>query len=81
VLITPKQIVTINVLYYRPDYTSLLQEFVWSLDDHVPELTRTHRFLWHWKHNIDAVIKEIVLGVNAQHYNSYQSVDQILKLH
>jgi uncharacterized protein Usg len=74
------QIVTVNVIYYRPDYTHLLQEFVWSTEDQVPELYKVHKFLWHWKHNIHAVIKEIMLGVNNRPFQTYASVDEILKL-
>ena len=74
------QIVTVNVIYYRPDYTHLLQEFVWSTEDQVPELYRVQKFLWHWKHNIQAVIKEIMLGVNNRPFQTYASVDEILKL-
>ncbi len=74
------QIVTVNVIYYRPDYAHLLQEFVWSTEDQVPELYRVHKFLWHWKHNIHAVIKEIMLGVNDRPFQMYTSVDEILKL-
>jgi uncharacterized protein Usg len=78
--IVNKQIVTVNIIYYRPDYTHLLQEFVWSTEDQVPELYRVHKFLWHWKHNIHAVIKEIMLGVNHRPFQTYSSVDEILKL-
>ena len=74
------QIVTVNVIYYRPDYTHLLQEFVWSTEDQVPELYRVQKFLWHWKHNIHAVVKEIMLGVNNRPFQTYASVDEILKL-
>ena len=79
-LIRTTQVVSLNIIYYRPDYQSLIQEFVWSYDDLVPELKRTHQFLWHWKHNIDAVIKEILLGINNHHYQTYNSVDEILKI-
>jgi uncharacterized protein Usg len=79
-LIVNKQIVTVNVIYFRPDYSSLLQEFVWSTEDQVPELYRVHKFLWHWKYNIQAVIKEIMLGVNDRPYQTYSSVDAILRL-
>lgn len=75
------QLVTLNVIYYRPDYEHLLQEFIWSTQDQVPELFRVHQFLWYWKMNIQAVVKEIILGVNDHHYQTYQSVDAILKLH
>jgi uncharacterized protein Usg len=79
-LIRSKQPVTIQIIYYRPDYTTLLQEFVWSYEDLIPELERTHKFLWHWKRNIQAVIREINLGVNQRHYASYASVDAILRM-
>lgn len=79
-IIKPPQIVTLNIYYYRPDYQSLIQEFCCSFDDQVPELYRTHKFLWHWKHNIHAVIKEIVMGVNHGNFQCYQSVDEILRI-
>lgn len=72
--------VTLQILYYRPDYVHVLQEFVWGFDDLVPELERTHRFLWHWKHNISAVVAEIRLGIGDKHFNTYSSVDQILSM-
>lgn len=58
-----KHIVTLNVIYYMPDYEHLLQEFIWTCEDSLPELKRTHGFLLHWKQNIDAVIKEVLMGV------------------
>lgn len=79
-LIKVTQPVTLQILYYRPDYVHLLQEFIWAFDDTVPELARTHKFLWYWKHNIQAVVAEIRLGINDRHYNTYASVDQILSL-
>ncbi len=79
-LIRSTQPCTLQIIYYRPDYTALLQEFVWSYDDLIPELQRTHKFLWHWKMNIQAVIREINLGVSDQHYATYTSVDALLKM-
>lgn len=78
--IAKTQIVTVNVIYYRPDYTHLLQEFVWSTEDQVPELFRVHKFLWYWKMNIQAIIKEILVGVNDRPFQTFSSVDAILKL-
>lgn len=72
--------VTLHILYYPPDYTHVLQEFVWSFDDLVPELHRTHKFLWHWKHNITAVIAEIRMGIGDRHVHTYTHVDQILNM-
>lgn len=79
-IIRSKQIVTLNIIYYLPDHHSLLQEFIWSCDDWVPELHRTHMFLWHWKNNVDAVIKEIILGVSDKNFQSYRNVEEILNL-
>ena len=52
-------IVTLNVLYWMPDYTHILQEFIWQTADIRPEYPRVHRFLNYWHDNIDAVIEEI----------------------
>jgi uncharacterized protein Usg len=80
-ILRPKSVVTLNVLYYRPDYRNLIQEFVWSLDDVVPELHRTHLFLRHWQQHIDAVIKEVLVGVDGDNPQRIRSVDHMLKLH
>ena len=52
-------IVTLNVLYWMPDYTHILQEFIWQTADVRPEYPRVHKFLNYWHDNIDAVIEEI----------------------
>lgn len=57
-----RRIATLQIYYYRPDYTNILQEFVWQTEDLVPEFPRVHKFLWHWKNNIIAPIAEIQLS-------------------
>ena len=52
-------IVTVNVLYWMPDYQNILQQFIWQTDDVRPEYPRVHKFLNYWHDNIDAVIEEI----------------------
>jgi len=52
-------IVTLNVLYWMPDYTHILQEFIWQTADVRPEYPRVHRFLNYWHDNIEAVISEV----------------------
>ena len=54
-------IVTIKVLYFIPDYTTLLNEFIWQTIDVRPRYPRVHRFLDYWHREIDAVIKEIII--------------------
>lgn len=51
--------VGVNVLYFLPEYSNILQEFHWQTDDIVPELYRIHKFLNHWYNNIDADIHEV----------------------
>lgn len=53
------ELVTVGIVYYRPDYRLLLNELWWQTDDFVPELPRVHRFLNFWRTNIDATIAEI----------------------
>lgn len=75
------QLVTIDVFYYRPDYKSLIQEFIWQTEDIVPELRRTHKFLNHWHKNIDAVVQEVQISINDKAYGTYRTVDAFLRLH
>ena len=53
------QPVILRVYYWMPDYNNILQEFMWQLNDVVPEYPRVHRFLNHWHENIEAVIETV----------------------
>jgi len=53
---------TLQVIYYMPDYTHLLQEFIWQFDDYPPIFPRCHKFLNHWKDKIKVPIKEVNLA-------------------
>ena len=59
-------IVTVNVLYFLPDYHDIVQEFVWQTLDVRPRYPRIQRFLDYWRREIDAVIKEVVIS-DSQH--------------
>lgn len=68
----------IDIFYYMPDHESLIQEFVWQTLDLPPRFPRIGKFLEHWRHNIDAVIKEILLcSKDGLGNNRYHKVDQI----
>jgi uncharacterized protein Usg len=56
------QLVTVNVLYYMPDHSHLLNEFLWQTLDLRPRYPRVHKFLDYWRREIDAVIKEVVIS-------------------
>lgn len=79
-LITKTQPVLLQVIYYMPMHPAILQEFTWGYDDRIPELYRTHRFLNHWKSNIDAVIAEVLISIDGRRSRSWKSVDEIIGL-
>ena len=54
-----KRVLTTEILYYRPDYRSLLQTFVWQTMDTAPRFPRLAQFLEHWRQEIDAIIHSI----------------------
>ncbi len=57
------QLVTLNVIYHRPDHSWLLQDFMWQTFDIVPSLPRVQKFLNFWKDEIEAVIHSVELAV------------------
>ena len=70
-----KKIVTLNVLYWLPDYNNVLQQFTWQTKDIVPEYPRVHEFLNYWHKEIDAVIAEVQIVHSDNH--DYRPVDEI----
>jgi uncharacterized protein Usg len=81
-LIIPKiKPVVLQIIYYLPDHPMLLQEFTWGFEDKIPELVRAHKFLNHWKSNIDAIIAEILISINDGPKTNWRSVDEILNIH
>tara|TARA_B100000287_G_scaffold383488_1_gene389307 strand:- start:1123 stop:1356 length:234 start_codon:yes stop_codon:yes gene_type:complete len=65
-MIFTRELVIVNVNYWMPDYTSILQEFIWQTEDLVPEIPRVHKFLNFWHENIDAVISEVQVSTATQ---------------
>ena len=60
-IIEKKTIATLQVFYYMPDYTNIIQEFVWQYNDRQPNFPRTHKFLNFWHDEIEAVIETVNL--------------------
>ena len=65
-IILRNTIVTLNVLYWMPDYTHILQEFIWQTADVRPEYPRVHKFLNYWHDNIEAIISEVNIADNYE---------------
>ena len=63
-IILRNTIVTLNILYWMPDYEHILQQFIWQTLDVRPEYPRVHRFLNYWHDNIEAVISEVNIADN-----------------
>lgn len=71
--------VLLQVVYHMPAYPTLLQEFTWGYEDHVPELIRTHKFLNHWKRNINAVISDVSISISNGRYRSWHQINDLIK--
>jgi uncharacterized protein Usg len=60
ILVLPRPVlVTVDIIYHRFDYPSLLQEFVLQIDDGYPDFLKTRRFLDHWHREVRAVIAHL----------------------
>ena len=79
-IITSTKPVLLKVYYYIPEYPSLLQEFSWAFDDHVPELIKTYKFLRHWHKTIDAVVSEVLISISGEYTATYRSVDEMIPM-
>ena len=75
-------LLTAEVLYYRPDYPSLLQSFVWQTIDIAPKFPRLAGFLDHWRREIEAVIHSIsIVHAGLLQPAEVRLVGEELKLH
>lgn len=59
IIIKRKELITVKINYFIPDYTHIINEFLCQYEDIWPEIPRVHKFLNYWKDNIDAKINEI----------------------
>ncbi len=67
-----RTLVTLQVLYWMPDYSNILQEFVWQTKDVTPEYPRIHKFLDYWHKEIEAVISEVNLAESGRVTSDYR---------
>lgn len=79
-MLLKNKIITVDIFYFMPDHSNLLQEFVWQTSDIVPEMIRVHKFLNYWHKNIDAVISEILISVDNLPYREIRSIDSFIKV-
>ena len=77
-IIRKKSLVTVDILYWMPDYENILQQFIWQTKDVVPDIPRVHKFLNYWNDNIEAVISEVKVADAID--NSYLPVKEVYTL-
>lgn len=73
-LLYRKRNVVLQVIYFMPDYPSLMQEFIWGYQDTVPDFLKTHEFLNHWHCDIQAVINQVFISVDQKGWQDYRNV-------
>ena len=77
-IIRKKSLVTVDILYWMPDYENILQQFIWQTKDVVPDIPRVHKFLNYWNNNIDAIMSEVKVADAID--NSYLPVKEVYTL-
>ena len=72
-------LLTAEIHYFMPDHPSLLQQFVWQQYDVAPHFPELHRFLDHWRREVEAALHSIRIA--HQHLigpTEWRAVDGII---
>ena len=69
-----EQLTTVQIYYYMPDHEAIIQEFLWQTIDYQPQYPRVHRFLDHWRINVEAKIQAIYL-MHADYWGRFQRIN------
>ena len=68
---------TIKVIYFLPDYNSILQEFVFQQYDTLPEYPKLKKFIRFWRKNIEAEIHRVDF---SSVFSEYKFVETVLTI-
>ena len=68
---------TIKVIYFLPDYNSILQEFVFQQYDTLPEYPKLKKFIRFWRKNIEAEIHRVDF---SSMFSEYKFVETIITI-
>lgn len=74
-------LLTAEIHYFMPDHPSLLQQFVWQQYDVAPQFPELHRFLDHWRREVEAALHSIRIA--HQHLigpTEWRAVDGIVTI-
>jgi len=82
VLLRGYSLVTLHVTYYLPDYSHLVNSFLWQTLDLRPDYPRIELFLDFWRREIDAVIKDILIS-DSEDFDSakFNHIETVFRLH
>ena len=69
---------SVQVVYYIPDYLSLVNEFIWQTEDQLPDYPRIGIFLYYWYKHIDGPIKEVYIHDHDK--EKVRVVDRLFKI-
>lgn len=50
---------TAEILYYFPDYPTLLQQYLWQDYDRAPEFPSFRKFMHFWRQNLDGRVHSV----------------------
>jgi len=65
------------VIYFLPDYNSILQEFVFQQYDTLPEYPKLKKFIRFWRKNIEAEIHRVDF---SSMFSEYKFVETIITI-
>jgi uncharacterized protein Usg len=65
------------VIYFLPDYNSILQEFVFQQYDTLPEYPKLKKFIRFWRKNIEAEIHRVDF---SSMFSEYKFVETVLTI-
>ena len=68
---------TVKVLYFLPDYNSIIQEFVFQQYDTLPEYPKLKKFIRFWRKNIEAEIHRVDF---SSMFSEYKFVETVLTI-
>ena len=57
--LTGYRLTTAEIIYRRPDFPDLLQDFIWQDLDMAPEFPALRRFLDFWERNLDGALHSV----------------------
>ncbi len=53
------RLTTAEIIYHMPDYTKLLQSYIWQELDLIPDFPELNQFLDFWENNLDGRIHSV----------------------